>query len=409
MKNESPLFNTPGATIKHNGKFIFLLSLFISFPTLVGVFISPALPAMASYFAVSAAQSQPLMGWYLLGFALAQLLYPPFLNRFGRKPPLYISLYICMGGLILSILAFFIHSFSLLLFARIVTALGAASCFPIMVIIATEFFSVDDSKKALGYLMASVQVVSILGIVLSGMLTDFLGWQSLMFFLFFYSIILLFLAHKLPETTKEYHHDALEIKKITCDYIRAFSYVPIIIYGIVMGFTIAILYVLAGIGPFIGIKTMGLSPTIYASLLILPYGAQILGAIYNTYMGKPLKSHYPILWVFASVITGSLIMLISFLYGHVNVFTFFGSLSLIMFGMPIAMSRLLTLAISGYDKKGTAVPIVSSVMIGLAALLAGVPALLPTITPALLPVLFILFSMTSVIIMAIYEKSKQNI
>src|SRR3954465_5433382 len=52
----------------------------------------PALPRIAAEFKTSTSYISLSLSTYFIGFALGQLLYGPFLDRFGRKKPLYLGL-----------------------------------------------------------------------------------------------------------------------------------------------------------------------------------------------------------------------------------------------------------------------------------------------------------------------------
>src|SRR6202007_505242 len=52
----------------------------------------PAMPGMEKVFHASTAAVQLTMVTFLIGFAPGQSLYGPITDRFGRKPPLYVSL-----------------------------------------------------------------------------------------------------------------------------------------------------------------------------------------------------------------------------------------------------------------------------------------------------------------------------
>src|SRR5580700_3998703 len=67
----------------------FTLLLMISFASVNAVLFTPALPAIAHFFMLSNDQAQLTVSWFLVGYALGQLIYGPLANRFGRKPALY--------------------------------------------------------------------------------------------------------------------------------------------------------------------------------------------------------------------------------------------------------------------------------------------------------------------------------
>ena len=78
--------------------------------------ISPALNSISEYFKVDRSSSQLLLTVYFVSVAFFQLVYGPFSDRFGRKPPLLYGLGIlALGGLLGSIA----ESFEILILARV--------------------------------------------------------------------------------------------------------------------------------------------------------------------------------------------------------------------------------------------------------------------------------------------------
>src|SRR5437899_5493498 len=89
----------------------------------------PALPALQTEFAASAARVQHTVSAYLFGMAIGQLAMGPLTDRFGRKPPLLFGLGLFVVASAGCALAQGIGGFALLRFAQ---ALGGSS---IMVVV----------------------------------------------------------------------------------------------------------------------------------------------------------------------------------------------------------------------------------------------------------------------------------
>src|SRR5690349_9985312 len=100
-----------------------LLVLLITFGSVSAVLFTPALPEMAHYFAVSDNTAGLTITLYLIGYALGPLLYGPLANRYGRKVALYIGIGLEILAALLCLLAAWLYSFNLLLFARFIMAL----------------------------------------------------------------------------------------------------------------------------------------------------------------------------------------------------------------------------------------------------------------------------------------------
>ncbi|NND42054.1 MAG: MFS transporter, partial [Silicimonas sp.] len=60
----------------------------------------PAMPAIEEGLGTTVAGTQATITAYFLSFGLAQLIYGPLADRFGRKPPIYAGLGIFLVGTI---------------------------------------------------------------------------------------------------------------------------------------------------------------------------------------------------------------------------------------------------------------------------------------------------------------------
>jgi len=86
----------------------------ISLASMGAVLFTPGIPAIIKFFQISVGDAQFALTLFLVGYALGQVLYSPFANRFGRKPTLYVGLLIAILGSLLSALSSPLHSYSLL-------------------------------------------------------------------------------------------------------------------------------------------------------------------------------------------------------------------------------------------------------------------------------------------------------
>ena len=116
------------------------LLLMISFATFNAVLFTPALPNITRYFSITNNVAQLTITWFLVGYAIGQLLYGPLANRFGRKPALYTGISIQIVSSLLCILAGLIHSFFLLVLARFFLAIGSGVGLTIAFTLVNESF-----------------------------------------------------------------------------------------------------------------------------------------------------------------------------------------------------------------------------------------------------------------------------
>lgn len=138
----------------------------------------PSFEAIATDLNVSVGQVERTLASYLLGLALAQLIYGPLADRFGRKLPL-------IGGLILFIVASLACAATMdiehLNLWRIVQAFGGASGMVIPRAVIRDHLETRDAAKALSLLMLIMGVMPILAPLLGGQVVALGSWRVIFY------------------------------------------------------------------------------------------------------------------------------------------------------------------------------------------------------------------------------------
>lgn len=120
------------------------------------------------------------MVWIVIGYSLVTA---SILLNFGRLSDIFGRVKLYRLGFTIFTLASALCSLSqtgeqLVLF-RFIQAIGAAFIFSNSVAILTDAFPVNERGKALGINQVAIMFGSVLGLVLGGFLTSFLGWRSI--------------------------------------------------------------------------------------------------------------------------------------------------------------------------------------------------------------------------------------
>src|SRR5690606_5803814 len=120
-------------------EFVCLIAMLMALNALAIDAMLPALPMIGEALGVARENDrQWIVTAYLLGFGIAQIVYGPLADRYGRKPVLMagVGLYV-----LFSLLAALAPSFELLVAARVGTGLGAASLRVLAVSIVRDRYS----------------------------------------------------------------------------------------------------------------------------------------------------------------------------------------------------------------------------------------------------------------------------
>ncbi|HEB96936.1 MAG TPA: Bcr/CflA family efflux MFS transporter [Sedimenticola thiotaurini] len=158
----------------------------------------PAFPQLMREFGSSMDQVQQTLSVFLVGFALAQLVYGPLSDRYGRKPVL-------LGGLLLflasSIGAATADSMAGLTLLRLLQALGGSAGPVLGRAMIRDIHGPTESARLLSYIGTAMALAPAIAPILGGYMTSWLGWASIFLFLSAYAALgILLLGTQVPET-----------------------------------------------------------------------------------------------------------------------------------------------------------------------------------------------------------------
>lgn len=159
---------------RHNSWIIVLLgALCVVTPFAVDMYL-PAFSTIAAQYGTSTSQISLSLSTYFVGFALGQMIYGPLLDRFGRKPPLYVGLALYILASLGCAAAPNLHAFVTL---RFIEALGGCAAQVGAIAMVRDFFPVKQSAKIFSLLFLMIGVSPLLAPTIGSLLLVALGWR----------------------------------------------------------------------------------------------------------------------------------------------------------------------------------------------------------------------------------------
>lgn len=176
----------------------------------------PAFPMLMQSFAADINQVQHTLSIFLIGFALAQLIYGPLSDRFGRKPVL-------MGGLLLFLLSslaiVFADSITTLSTLRLLQAIGGSAGPVLGRAMVRDIHGPRDSARLLSYIGTAMAVAPAAAPIIGGYMTVWFGWQSIFLFLAAYGALgVALLGTRIPETAPPGSHHVMSVSNLLKNY-----------------------------------------------------------------------------------------------------------------------------------------------------------------------------------------------
>lgn len=370
--------------------FITLL-LMISFASVNAVLFTPALPDIATFFTITEGKSQLTLTWFLIGYALGQLIYGPVSNRLGRKPALYAGISLQIISSLLCVLAGGLHNYSLLVFARFLLALGSGVGIKMTFTLVNESYPPKIVSQKIAYLMLAFAITPGLSIALGGFLNAHYGWMSCFYASAVYGLVLLLLTTRLPETLSNPHLNALKLSHLLPAYQVQFKNAALIAGGLLMGSCTAFVYVFAALAPFLAINLLGMSSAQYGTANLLP----ALGLIAGSLCSARLVNTYSLQWIIRTgiviTVVGALLMSAAVVLHASPVYSLFTPMIIIYFGLSLVLANASTVAMSQVSDKSHGSAVMNFINMGLATLIVLSLGLF-TMQLFLLPGMFVVIS-----------------
>lgn len=139
----------------------------------------PAIPSMVAKFAADPASVQLTVSLYLLGLAVAQLVFGPLSDRFGRRPVVLAGLALAT---IASTAAIFAATISSLIVARVAQSLGASTGQTIGRAIIRDLYDRERAASMIGLVTSVVVLMPMVAPLIGGILDTLFGWEAIFIF-----------------------------------------------------------------------------------------------------------------------------------------------------------------------------------------------------------------------------------
>ncbi len=220
----------------------------------------PSLPAIAEAMAAPTATVQLTMTSYFIAFAVAQLVYGPVTDRFGRRPIMKFGLILFIAASLLSAAT---TSIGMLIFGRAVQAVGACAGIVVGRAVVRDLVDGADLARVMAYIALAFAAVPGLAPYLGGVLQEQFGWQATFLVTALLGFAILVIAwFRLPETNR------FPLPRL--DPIAAGrAYGPLLQSRLFMGYATTTAFALGGVfafhtgSPALYIGELGVSPSEY--------------------------------------------------------------------------------------------------------------------------------------------------
>jgi MFS transporter, DHA1 family, multidrug resistance protein len=226
----------------------------------------PAIPSLVAKFATDPANVQLTVSLYIMGLAVAQLVFGPLSDRFGRRP-------VVLAGMALasvaSAWAVFAGGISTLVASRVLQSLGASTGQTIGRAIIRDLYERERAASMIGLVTSVVVIMPMLAPLIGGVLDTVLGWEAIFVFsAAVTSLVFIWAVIALPETRKP--AAGVEGNRFSSD-LRALATSPRFFgYALCAGLGSAPFFSFLGGAPHVVVNMLGRSSAEYGLWFFLP-------------------------------------------------------------------------------------------------------------------------------------------
>ncbi|MEZ5769786.1 MAG: multidrug effflux MFS transporter [Paracoccaceae bacterium] len=232
-------------------------------PFAIDMFL-PAMPAIAQDLSASETAVQGTITFYFLAFGLAQLVYGPWADMSGRKPPIYTGLAVFALG---SVGAVFAPGIEALIVARMVQGLGGAALMVVPRAIIRDLYTGHEATRVMSLIMLVISVSPMLAPLAGSGVIALAGWRGVFAVLGAVALACLALAAFVqPETLAPERRTPVNLRAFGRG-ARTLARAPVFLGLTFIGaFGMASFFTFISFAPFVYQQEFGLSPTGFSLL-----------------------------------------------------------------------------------------------------------------------------------------------
>jgi len=325
----------------------------------------PAFPELARDFKTTQAQLALSVTGYFIGMALGQILYGPFLDRFGRKPPLYAGLFLFI---LASLGCVFAPSLEVLIIFRFFQALGGSVAWVAAVAMVRDFFPISESARIFSLLVLILGVSPLLGPTVGGFISAQWGWRSVFVALIAVAVfIVLLLRFFLPEGQKADASVRLRLRPIVKIFLGILKEPAFYTYAFSSAFSFATLFIYVAASPTVFMEFYGLSPKSYSLIFALLSVGFIASSQLNVVVSRVVKSETIFRIALLAQIVAALVFLSAALAGWLNLYATFVLLFICLAAIGFNNPNATALALAPFTRNmGSASALLGFIQIGVA-------------------------------------------
>jgi len=242
----------------------------------------PAMPEIGHDLAAEMQAVQWTIVAYFIAFGLAQLIYGPWADQAGRKPPLYVGLGLFIAGTVVCALA---PSIGWLIAGRVLQGLGGAANMVVLRAVIRDLATGHSATRMMSTIMIVIAVSPLLAPLSGSALLAFGSWRLIFWALLVAAGLSFLLIHfALPETLTDENRQRFDGPTMRAGVRSLLRDRPYMVLTFLAGFSFASFFVFISTASFVYTREFGLSPTQFS----LAFAVNAVGFFAASQFASPL-------------------------------------------------------------------------------------------------------------------------
>lgn len=308
----------------------------------------PSMPAMVAAFETTQGRVQATLTVYLVAFALAQLVYGPLADRYGRRA-------VALGGILIYLfgcaLAYFAGSLEVMLLARALEGIGACGGSASSRAFVRDLYGGTQSARVFSLVGLALAVAPAVGPVAAGYLQQHHGWQAIFLLLgAVAALLLLFVWLCMPETLAPSERVAIRPRPLLATYGRILGERSFLAPALLLALSGAGTYYYVAVAPFVLIQELGVTPQRFGELMPLLMAAYLAASGLSALLVGRLGPHGVVRLGILAGLAASALLFLLLLAGSHAVETVLAALMLWMAGIALITPGVTTAALAPFER-----------------------------------------------------------
>ena len=264
--------------------FLVVLGTLMAFTSLSTDIYLPAMPQMTKDLQGNV---ELTITGFLIGFALAQIVWGPISDHFGRRYPVMIGLVLFIIGSAGCALS---QTIGQIVFWRVIQAFGACTGPMLARAMVRDLYQRTQAARMLSTLMVIMAIAPIIGPLLGGQIIRFSTWHAIFWLLCLIGVVMIIAVWYTPETLTKEKRAPLALGNSFRVYFGLLKHARFMRYVLSVTFFYMAAYAFIAGSPFVYIDYYGIDPQHYGWL----FAINIVGVMALSLFNRRLVERFPL-------------------------------------------------------------------------------------------------------------------